>query len=470
MRRSLSTSSRSSIPALVSGGLVGGLAGFGIGGVATALPLLLSAVTFTVPALGVLLVLLVKPAVDALWAVKFDLGPAGALNLQSIFGIVFPLALCRLAWRELRSGGIPIPLMLTMVAFMAVTMSSAILSPDHYNGTMDASRILGAMLLIFAGREIGANEQTIRLGAMVLALYALAPVVLLATEGFGLITNAQPYDLTLSGVYRMRGLYHHPLDIGARCTIAIPFALYLRKTSFRMAERTGWTAWAVIVTAAACIPLVRSAIVVAVLEIVLWVWLCERRAFLGVIAAAAALCVALLAPVQQVLSGAARPLQEGTTLDFGSGRVLLYAAQLKGFADANWVTKLLGHGLHSTAEVIVENAPVPVPGLEEALDAGGGIGAHNQYFRLLTESGVAGVLALIAVFAVAGRLLLSARGRSLRLDDRLLSTATLIAFLGILVYSVVIVPLDTPSTSWPFWFVLGLATRLWDKGRVLSPA
>jgi len=187
---------------------------------------------------------------------------------------------------------------------------------------------------------------------------------------------------------------------------------------------------------------------------------------LVLIAAAGALIVP---PTRAVIFEAIRPLSTGSYYELATGRGVLFAAQVIAFQRATTVQKIVGRGLHSTPGINRQFAPMLLedsgsPELNE-----GNVGAHNQYLRVLTESGIVGLLVFAAVLALSVRDCLRAAFRSTRTIDRTVGIAVLLLLLAMCLYGLSGTPLDLPSIAWPTWFAVGMASGIVAR-QTRSPA
>ena len=173
----------------------------------------------------------------------------------------------------------------------------------------------------------------------------------------------------------------------------------------------------------------------------------------------------LFPQIRSVATEAVRPLAEGSLYELGTGRALLFAAQVSAFADATTFKKVFGRGLHSTPAVNVQYAPGMAIDTGSADFAEGNVGAHNQYLRLLTESGLVGLAALAWTLCLAVSSCWRVRGRARFAGDSAMASATLAMVVGVIIFGLTSTPLDSPWIAWPFWTAIGYVRGL-DLGRL----
>jgi O-antigen ligase len=225
-------------------------------------------------------------------------------------------------------------------------------------------------------------------------------------------------------------------------------------------QRAGMALWGVVMAITSWVPLVRSALVATLVEACGFLWFMGRGSLalaLVLIAAAGAL---ILPPTRTVIFEAVRPLSSGSYYELATGRGVLFAAQVIAFQRATPVQKLIGRGLHSTQGINRQFAPML---LEESgnteLDEGN-VGAHNQYLRVLTESGILGILVFATVLVLSFRDAVRAAFRSTRTIDRTAGMGVLLLLFAMCLYGLSGTPLDLPSIAWPTWFAVGMASGI----------
>ena len=453
--------------------IIGGLAGSGSFGLVAASCAMAALVIAVFPLAGTIGFLGAKPAIDCLWNQKIGLGASVALNLQSILGVVLPIAIaCVLAVRRSlpRPSGIEISLGL----YCALSLIGILNSPAKAAAVGDFARIASPLAFLWVGRVMGDIHWRPMTVCWVLATYGLIPAFSAALQFAGLVTPVSGAVGNPTDVYRVTGFYDHPLEIAMRCSVALPFALLL---CLRLRDRTvrvGMRIWAGVLLIASMATLVRSALAASLALVVSWLWMSRKRtAALAVLASITISCVAV-SPIRRVLTNAALPLSEGNVYELGTGRGLLFAAQVIAFQQATVSEKLLGRGLHSAPTVNYRFAPTTAidPGIVDVEE--GNVGAHDQYLRVLTESGVLGLLAIVSALVLS--IQQCNRVRKLR-NDTIASgfaTATVAMLVAILTFGISAVPFDAPGISWPIWLAIGYVTglggtgqasavRVWDK-------
>jgi len=413
--------------------------------------------------MGVLLSLFLRPAIDCFWSQK--LIPVGGveLNLQSAVGVVIPIALgLGLAARGwLRK---PVLIDWALLAYSGISLLGVLYSPTKVAAVGDFGRVALPLVFFWFGQHMGQIGWGGIPIAFVIATYGFVPAVSAILQFVGLIFPLSAAVGSPTGVLRVTGFYHHPLEISMRCGIGIPFALALGSLFQHRLERGFMVLWALFLAAVSWATLVRSALLATLGELCVWLSLRGRRTATLLCLGGGVAAAFILPGPRQVIVNATRPLLEGDVYAFGTGRTLLFVAQLSAFQDASVPQKLFGRGLHATPAVNLKYSPTPAlnPELDEF--EVGNVGAHNQFLRVLTESGVFGLAALLVAVGLAIRSCRRVLARSGDRIEQAFAAATATAFAGILIYSLTATPLDAPAISWPIWlaagWVVGVERRL----------
>jgi hypothetical protein len=441
---------------LVTAGALGVLAPLGTGGAAIAISGLLSTILMISPVLGVFAALATKPAIDCLWAMSVLQFEGFALNLQSVVGILIPLTLAAALIR--RRLGRFTRVEQAGLGYVCATLIAVALSPSKGTALNDMAKIALPFVFVLAGRLLAEDGVRASSMALLLASYGAVPAMTGGLELLGLLPHPEGIELSPSGVHRIAGFYHHPLDIAMRCSIAIPFGLatfrFLRSNALRIAMLM----YVGLLVAISYATLVRSALVIVVAQLALWMWVTKHRVLAGGVLLGAFAIFIVAPPVQRVVREAVRPLKEGSVYELGTGRALLYAAQVTAYVAASPVQKVLGRGLHSVQGVIVKYSPIPVVALEDQYEAGGGVGSHNQFLRVLTEAGLLGLVTLSILIFLVFRSCLRGMSPELNTDTIVFSSAALCSLAAITGYCMALTPLDSPGITWPLWLLVGYQT------------
>jgi len=294
----------------------------------------------------------------------------------------------------------------------------------------------------------------------VLASYGLVPLLGAGLQLLGVVRPAAEALQSPVDVMRVTGFYHHPLDITMRAGIGLPFALALACSYTTPLQRSGMALWGAIMALTSWVPLVRSALVATLVEACGFLCFVGRGSLALAVVLIAVAGAAILPPTRAVIVEAVRPLSSGSYYELATGRGVLFAAQVIAYQRATLAQKILGRGLHSTSGINRQFAPMLLedsgtPELNE-----GNVGAHNQYLRVLTESGMVGLLVFATVLALGMRDAVRAAFRSTRTIDRTVGMGVLLLLIAMCLYGLSGTPLDLPSIAWPTWFAVGMASGI----------
>jgi O-antigen ligase len=220
--------------------------------------------------------------------------------------------------------------------------------------------------------------------------------------------------------------------------------------------------WAGFLTAGSAMTFVRSALAVAGVQVVHYLYSTNRRTIALAIVLVFLCALVAITPARKVLIDGYEQFTKRSVLEFGSGRGIIFAAQIGGFISASPLDQVLGRGLHTVQDVIVSFAPEMDTGFARAYVRGEAVPAHNQFLRVLTEAGIVGLVSLAAVlFALTWTVW--QLHKSLRdLEQRTFCLAVFGVLIAVLIYSLTITPLDSPHIASPMWFAVGVVFSLRD--------
>src|SRR5262249_54252258 len=134
-----------------------------------------------------------------------------------------------------------------------------------------------------------------------------------------------------------------------------------------------------------------------------WFWMSGKRLLAGILVGLPLLILPLVGPIRTVLLEAVRPLATGSWYELGTGRAVLFAAQVSAFHQGSPLEKLVGRGLHSAPDSTERFSPLEKISSGLSTFGEGNRGAHNQFLRVLDESGVIGLIAIVGVIVCAVR-------------------------------------------------------------------
>ena len=355
--------------------------------------------------------------------------------------------------------------MLAVALYAAFSLLAVLTSSQKAAAVGDFARIALPFAFLWAGAGAFESGLSPAVLSWVLASYAVVPVITGALQAAGIVDPVEGAVGSPGGVMRVTGLYQHPYDIAMRCSVAFPFALSLGMSLRRRPVRYAFLVWGVVLALAGTAALVRTCAVAIFGQIVTWLLLYRRRFLALSVIGLSVASVIVVPPFRAIVTEAWRPIREGAIYELGTGRAWLFVAQFSAFNASSLFGKAFGHGLHMVPSLNVEYAPIPAVALGSVDLGEGNIGAHDQYLRALTETGIFGLLALLAILARAAWLV--ARAWRLHKHEPVgdFAAATLVLVLSVSVTGLSYQPLDQPAVTWPLLLAIGYAASAMGRPR-----
>jgi hypothetical protein len=437
--------------------LVGAAAGSSIQGIIVVTALFLGAAIVLLPEVGTLGCLAVRPLVDVFWNQK-AIGVAGLdVNLQSLVGILVPLVLIvvGVANRWPRPDTI---LTTAVVGYIAVSLLGVATGPVRGLAIADFARISMPFVFLWAGAGIWQSGISPRMVAFVVASYAVLPFGAAILQWLGILEPVAGAVKSPIAVLRISGLYQHPYDTAIRCSIAFPFALCLARLVDRPRLRVGFDLWGWLLAVTGVLALVRTCSVAIAVQATTWLTIHKHRVKAMALVVLAVASVGLVPPLRAVFSEALRPLQEGSIYELGTGRAMLFVAQASAFQAATPAAKFMGRGLHSVPQINVEYSPIPAVTLRSVDLGEGNIGAHDQYLRALSETGIVGLIFVLTILIRSAILVRRVMRSNLDRGMAEFAAATLTVLVAVAMNGLSYQPLDQPAVTWALWLCVGFAT------------
>jgi len=444
-------------PAPLAAVAMAALAATGPIGAGLATALLLSSAILLLDWVGTLGIFALRPAVDCFWSLRIFPGGDRMWNLQSIVGVLVPVALVwNLLLRRRRIWWTDVTLWFVLY-LISCAIGTLLFTAGTQSGA-DLLRIALPFAFFLVAFEQSRRGGSLLVPAFLLSLYAFLPAVTGLLQLLGILTPPEGAVTTAAHwVVRISGLYHHPYEIAMRCAVSIPFALMLGDNLPTPGTRRTMRLWVMGLVLIGFATLLRTTLVAITVELFVWFWLIGRRALAGILVGLPLLILPLVGPVRTVILEAVRPLTSGAWYELGTGRAVLFAAQVAAFHQGTPLEKLVGRGLHSAPDITERFSPLEKIQTGQSTFGEGNRGAHNQFLRVLDESGVVGLIAItgVIVFAVRAcvRGMKSEGGEDV---DRAFARSTLTMLIAFLVMCLSFQPFDQPATTWPLWLALGL--------------
>jgi len=388
------------------------------------------------PTLGIPLLFLVRPIVDATWAepVFFD------LNLLDVLGTLAPaIVICHAILGRGGSSFARIPVKGPWLALSAYTFvfSSIILFGDGWLTGLDVFfRQISGIVGFFMLQAWFRTEADLR---RLFGTIALAGIFPMAIGLYEIATGVHWTEWQVEGLARNVGLYHDAFSVRfymmqTLLSTLLYAALSPRLGVGRLAVAATYATGALVVVFKAYS---KSAISTLLLWALAWTVLRRRWALLGAGAAVVAVVGTvfyseLTQPIAQLFNKELSAIAGQGALDVTfQGRWLSWREMIDDWRALSPWQQVFGSGMKST-------------------------GAHNDYLQLLFHGGVVGLsLYLTLLVAIGARVVRNARKR-----PSALNVAAVMALSMWIVDSIGLVPSAYPAYQWFVWGLIGVACRV----------
>jgi O-antigen ligase len=433
--------------------------GFAVAGAVVVLAWIAVSVRSIMMGLGVLLV--ARSSMDVTTSYKLPLPSTLAyLNPAGVVAVLFSVLACFYLWHRLRGVRFPAPariytyfLILTLLVIPLARMP--ITSAQEWTRQFAPFCAFLILMLYFRSLPEALVRKSLSNGVVIIILASAVP---LAVAMYQIVTNTGEH--LNAGFNRVDGTFPMPNGLAAFIALIVPILACAMELWTDWKRRTflgGWIAFALVVlvatyTRTAWISLAVSALVL---------FFMSRRIRLGSL-----ILVALLGAVGYVAVGSAIAARFS---DLSGGA--FYRSSLAGRLNIwNAAAPLLfrnpvsGQGLGMFAIDM---------GLFEAGDVAGQasapvIAAHNDYLRVLVETGAIGFMLYFGTFVLFIRRGWKMWKESDALEPRVISKAFVAVCLGQLVAYAAENMFGQPSLQFYFWSLAGVATGITLRGKSLN--
>lgn len=320
---------------------------------------------------------------------------------------------------------------------------AVLLAPDMLGGLKDWLRFASLLVIFEFVRQIASTEEGALRAATAIALSTVLPVGLAIFQ----FVTGQGFVIKQGEFVRVTGTFLHPNPFALYLAIVLPVIAALLATQ-RRARRWLWPL-AIACLAALVMTFTRTAWIGLFMAILIAGWLHYRaKAFLiPVVVVALLLLVPGVAERFSDLSGEGETaVEQENSLEW---RLSYWGEALKGLRRS----PVWGEGLDAISATSRE-----------------GKQAHNDYVRVLVETGVVGLGLLVWAYARLARRALAATGATappFRHAARLAFAGTMVSYL---VMSATSNLLSQPAVQWYFWAFAAIALSgegLTKDGRML---
>ncbi len=400
------------------------------------------------PALGVALLFVAKPVVDANWGTALFMGMP---LTQLVAGAVPCFVLAQLALTKPHASLSRMPLMglwALYAGYQSTMVWVTLGQQDWMLGANVALRTLNGFAGFYMVQAFCHEERERRRWLLALVLAGLFPVgVGLYQAATGVVWRTEYQDV--EGLLRYTGLYHDVIMV-RHYTFQTILALLLLAA---LNPRASWPARSgmVLYLAAATLVMLKAYSKAGLVTLALWglCWtLLQRKLWtlvlLSAIGAVLAVSVAsdlsgnIVTIFQKELGFLGGSVEADRTLN---GRWYIWQDMLSEWAKLDAISRLFGSGKV-------------------------GLGAHNDYLQVLFHGGVVGLALYATLLGAIGWRVLSDLWR--RVDP--LAVAALLAYLSWMVDTIGLVPSAYSGYQWFVWGIIGLSLRVrQDERRRVTP-
>ncbi len=387
--------------------------------------------------------LALKPLIDLTWRWSFFQFSEQAVNTQAVVGMAV-LALNVIAlWKQAAWRRLPRRVMV----MLACASLSVVFSPSSW-GFNELLRLMAGTTFFYTAGPLLAKPRQFDRFAKVFLCAMTVPVILSYFEWSGIL----PYEywdwLEGQSVGRASGTYPTPLSMSFFLYYAFPIALSIAGgKSQKPCARTGAVVFLLLASGALAFGNHRTAYIIVVLQVFVWLALTQGRKAIVVFLAVLALVIVLSfswlqtlsAPLSNALSGDA-DLENGQLFRGRGFQWLLFLNSYVSSGPFHWV---MGNG----GSIIAGYDP-------EATDVDS-VEPHNDYIRILHAYGIVGLLLYLSTLA----LFLKRTFRLLRSAEefpRRLAQIMLLALIAIVIQSMMMEPMRFPTGVW-YLFAIGSA-------------
>jgi hypothetical protein len=392
------------------------------------------------PALGVALLFLTRPIIDATWSMPMIFG----FNPSQLMGVLVPSIV--IAHIIVRASGTErfrhMPLKLPWLLFSGYVLVFAA-SMSFVEGWLDGVEVmfrhLNGIVGFYMIQAFYSRTEDVRRLMLVIAAAGVFPI---AVGIYQQLTGVQWEQAQAEGLTRLIGLYHDAFTVRyimlqTLLALLVWGALHPRLDPLRFSAAVGYAAAALAVLFKAYS---KSGVVTLALWAVTWAALRRRAWLFGIGASIGAVAVALVAQ------------------DFAAQISQLFIKELTAIAGAGDPMRTFAGRWFSWREMW--GAWLAMGPLAQVFGSGHkATGAHNDYLLMLFHGGIVGLALYLALLAAALRRVIA----NLRRRPRPLDVAAFMVLCLWFVDSIGLVPSAYPGYQWFVWGFIGLALRMRER-------
>jgi|WetSurMetagenome_2_1015567.scaffolds.fasta_scaffold94925_2 putative inorganic carbon (hco3(-)) transporter len=335
---------------------------------------------FSSPRALAITVFIAKPLIDMLWFAGVDVAGV-AVNASSVLSVVIVIAV--LVFVAMRKVDVQRGLLAPMLAVLFMNVWALVMTPDLAYGVQYMIRVVCGFPMVFVVPAIVDQLPSPRrlLQAFFLVMAFVCLTVILQPLG------ALPYKSFDEGYGRATGFYYHPWDVARYMVILIPLLLAILDEPRRERLLSDLPYWGLLLSALVVtyFTFLKAAWLAVLFQLLLWLVLTGRRNLaLGcLVATIAVVAFPLRSGFVSVFSDLWKLSDAATRGEALSGRVFLWGEYWSGLRSSGLGQILLGQGY--------------VPNGWSTT----GAAVHDDYLRLLVMTGIAGLLAYVALMVAA---------------------------------------------------------------------
>jgi O-antigen ligase len=374
---------------------------------------------------AVLAVILVRPAADLTTTIPL-LSASGASNVNAnalMSLVVIALGVSHIAINRLQLRRVP--LAVPFAAFVGCVLLGVAVAPDANQAAQDFLRILGTLMVFVLCVDALRTQADQRWLVRVILLSSIVPLMVGAYQ---YVANTGNYD---KGFNRIYGTFVNPPPYADFLVQLLPLAVvFLMHTRSRIA-RVGLAAMVPVMLFSIYATQTRGAWVGVIIIIMVWLWTRARRTLLLVPLVLGAIYFGVPSVRARVSEATSGTCVSRTNCD----------------SSALWRLKQW-------------QAAIQIPSPPMLLTVGAGFSAvnvtlgnrtHNEYVRLLVESGLLGFIAIAVLYRRLFFLTLKTYRESATPYQRDLALAFMAVFISRLVMAATDNILDIVVIEWYFW-------------------
>lgn len=424
------------------------------------------------PLKSTMVFIVTKTLTDAAWFVKISVAGFD-LSLQRMTGVVFPcLGLATIYLYARQGRRFHLPLTRLLLVFSLYAAMNTLFSPLPKEALADVIKLIGSFVFFYLGCLYFRDETHLRHFARLYALVGLFPFLSVVLQQAGVI------DLLASGVpqsqvswmggesvRRYAGVYSDAATTSIFILVPLSFVFAAVTEERRTVAKRFYLLLGGCYVYALYVSSFRIVWGALFVQIILWFYTGRsRKTFWMLICLSVVLAAAYAEQIIRVfdLSIVLRP--EGL-----SGKMGFWILLWRVFASADWLTRLFGHGFMANAFILNNTREATIAGTNYIWHEGWAGKAHSDFVEFLTDMGILGLAAYLAILWRLGCMMWQMKERGSSPFSKLIVRSWLCIFSTYLLYSMIGNSSRYPALTWPMWFLAGGLLNRDGVGRDRAP-